>query len=557
MNRIRTIAPTIVFLCIGAFFAATRALALFQPYHQDEYKWVTDAAKGLSAWTTIPHPPLAFWIYAIAGKLIGYADLRLVPIILSAALIAGGAWYLRREFGVIAAGFFAFFYATVFYALLASVQIDIDGAFLPLAALLAYLPYRKALAAQTSRIRFRYAILTAAAIIIGLFVKLSFILVPAALAVDLVIRFPQLLGWVRRPKIIAGLVSGIALVALALAFAWNRVVFLENVGNYLAFSGRAYGEMLFETAKAALYLSPVLFAGVVYGWRYRKELSFWFIFLALNALFYFVVFDFTHRTFDRYLMFFILPAAVIASVAFTRRFTELGTDTRNWWGSIAAWTLGGGVVVFILARLPHEALPLIPKSGFVDAVIHGKFSILIPFTGGSGPLGFYAPLDALLAVWIAVFVAFLISWRRKYAVYALAAVIGISLTGNVLLTEEYLFGGLYGSAPEVTRALDRAIASSTVPVVITYNDTGAYELLQAGKYAGRFYPHPEFVADNIQKFSAGPGYYLVVNMPLLNPAISYGRYFASCKTLATSRSGGITGAVYDCRGISPQKIATY
>lgn len=533
-------ASWLVLAAILALAVLLRLGGLSQPYHQDEYKWAAAANPNDGFDSPIPHPPLALFLYTHAGAAITYDHLRVLPAAASLITIAVMFWYMRRRFGLSAAAISGLVLAAAPYALLGSLQIDIDGAFLPLAAMLSFAGYT--LWRESGRAGLP---LLAAGLLLGFGFKLSFILVPAALCLDLLLSRPDLIKPFLRRNVVIGGGIALAIAAAALAVVWQHVWFLRYVDNFVALGGRDYFQLLFQTVKAVIYLSPLPLAALLLAWPLRRQLREWYLFLAVNALFYFVVFDFSHRTFDRYLLFVVLPCAVMCGAALGRYVSAKALG----WGTAAAVSAAAGWAVF---SLPHALYPLIPKTQFIHAAATFHWSFLLPMTGGSGPAGFYLPVDAL-AVWWGASALALGSWivasapRRAAAAFVLA---GISIVYAGFVDAEYLRGAFYGSTSQVVRALIDPLDAAKVPGgVLTYNDIGAYELIEKGIYAARFYPHPEFVAGNVEKFREHPGYYLVVEMPELNPASGYEAFFARCAVKDEAKSGRIKGYLYDCRGV--------
>ncbi len=532
----------VAMLCLFGYALAARFLALTQPYHQDEYKWAlaADPHGGVSP-DTIPHPFLGKFVYHLAGEAFGYDHLRLVPIILSVVFLALLFFYVKKLFSREAAFAAVTVYIFSFYALLSSVQIDIDGVFLPLTALAAFFAYELVLREPYNK---KYLAALALSLVVGFCIKLSFILVPAALAVDYLFRNPGIVRFFLRRNIILAGVALLVLGGLALAVVWDQVLFLRNVRNYLALSGRNFGELAFLTGKALIYMSPLIPAGIILGLRLFHRLRLWFIFLAINIVFYFVLFDFSHRTFDRYLMFILLPGAIIAGVAFADYGIRMQKERRHLIFFAAALAFFA-VLAHVLFSRPHTIVPLIPKSGFIHAITAFDWGFLLPLTGGSGPLGFYVPWDGMALLWgLAALLFAIVLFVRKPTTYAFAAFLALSLVYNVFVTSEYLFGTYYGSAPKVLSELTEAIDRDAR--VITYNDTGAYTLFTQGAYAGRFYPHPEFIPNNAPRLSAHAGLFLVVGLPILNPDSIYSKYFGTCRAIEKAESGLVRGLLLDC-----------
>ena len=132
-------------LCFFIFFGVFLWAGIHQIYHQDEYRWVEMALRIHD--NPIDQPPLVPFLYSIIIKLFGSSMMRLLPaffgltnlvlVYLIAHRLSG-----RKIIGVIATGLFAI----TSYSLIASLQIDIDGAILPffvLASLYCYLRFRQ------------------------------------------------------------------------------------------------------------------------------------------------------------------------------------------------------------------------------------------------------------------------------------------------------------------------------------------------------------------------------------------------------------------------------
>jgi len=124
---------TLVCLVLSALALGIRFVGLSQPYHQDEYKWafIVDPAHNAGE-AAIPHPPLAEWLYHLTGAHFGYDHLRLLPFFASFIFGILLFYIVRRVYGLRAASLALFFWAIDLYAVLASLQIDIDGVLLPI-----------------------------------------------------------------------------------------------------------------------------------------------------------------------------------------------------------------------------------------------------------------------------------------------------------------------------------------------------------------------------------------------------------------------------------------
>ena len=115
-----------------------------------------------------------------------------------------------------------------------------------------------------------------------------------------------------------------------------------------------------------------------------------------------------------------------------------------------------------------------------------------------------------------------------------------------------MFGKINGSAPKVLREAVSFIGSSPqIKNVLTYNDIGNNELSKIRKYAGRIYATPQSEDGYRKKFAehiaVNGGYFLVVDIPHINPESFYGEFFAKCKVEFEARNKKIEAKVYDCK----------
>jgi len=535
---------------IATYALVTRAMGFLQPYHHDEYKWALAANPAFGMTDTIPHPFLARWLYEQVGGLFGYDYLRIVPIVLSLVLMTLLYIWVRKWYGEIEAVVALALFALCAYALLGSVQIDIDGALLPLIALVTIAAYLSVIAQTEPQKRSRALIVMCAAMVVGFVSKLSFVLVPATLALHfLLTQSASVRAGLARTRTLLIVAAVAVLGIIVVAFSWEHVQFFRYVDNFLALANRDYVQIMFQTVKAALFLSPLMVFGAILAWRYRSDLLIWYLFLGANILFYFVVFDFSHRTFDRYLLFLVLPLVVITSVWMARMMREM--DPRSLQRGISvliATIIASCVAAGLIASQPHRVIPLIPKTGFIEAFRSGQWDFLLPMTGGSGPLGFYLPFDAIAFLWIvaALSLLALVLYRRSLGVYAVAVLVGVSMVHTGMVTREYLTGASFGFAPAVVSTLLVHTAQLTEGRVLTYNDIAAYDLYTQNRYGARFYPHTDFIPENIEKLRAHEGVYMVVQMPAIDPSSVYGQFFARCETLAFAEDKQISGAILDC-----------
>jgi hypothetical protein len=129
----------------------------------------------------------------------------------------------------------------------------------------------------------------------------------------------------------------------------------------------------------------------------------------------------------------------------------------------------------------------------------------------------------------------------------LSIFIATGVVYNLIGISEFLFGWQYGSAPVVLHNLLATTDWKTVTPVITYNDTGTYELTMLNKHKKRFYTHPMFEETNRGKFTEHVGYYFVVEFPEINRDSIYWHYFETCQIANKTQDKLVSGYVFDCR----------
>jgi hypothetical protein len=276
------------------------------------------------------------------------------------------------------------------------------------------------------------------------------------------------------------------------------------------------------------------------------------MYLLVGAIFYFVLFDFSQGALDKYLMYSIVPLAAIAGTVISGALS--GSTRRELATGIAIGTVGTAILI-LLNFLSPQVMPLYPKTEWVTAIRSGNWNVLMPFTGGDGPIGFYVSfLVIAFGFGTSAVLAVIARYAQRARVSAVIALVVIGVAYNAVFIEELTVGRINGSAPQLLHTSLGYIADAHVKDVITHADAGAYELKGMGKYAGRFYAVPGYEDGHKALFSKFTGEYLVVDVPLLNDDGFYSKFFATCKTTFTASSGVIHAYVYDCAGSDPYAI---
>lgn len=537
-----------------AVFILLRLPALHLAYHQDEAKWVTHATTIGDSDTGKGHPPLSGMVFPVLGKVLGADNMRAIPLFFGLLNFFLLYYLARKLFGKAIACWSLGLFSLVFYSVLASLMIDMDGQFLPFFVLLMFNTFFGWYQTENPRHKLYWGLALLASILLGFMVKLSFIIPTATLVIFYLSEKRILSGsrkniirlfWASALSILVILISFISAKYLLPGFSLERVV--EHAFDHFNFGGRELGQMLFQTGKALLYSSPLLILPLLLINRQEiKQTKVFFLFLGLGLVFYYLLFDFSRAALDKYLAFTIIPLCLIGGVILKNNLEILGTVNKK------IVLIGGGLVAIVFfLQFIHQLVPaLYPKGEWLNRVFSFDWNFLMPFTGGSGPLGFYVSFLFMALLWITAISAVILTifrstHRKSYLLVFLLA----GLVYNLTFTEEYILGRINGNATDVlNRAVIFIAENPQIDSVITYNDIGGYELAQIGKYERRIYAAPKNDVEHKQTLNNFKKYYLVVDIPRLSPDSIYAKYFSTCQSIHLNQSHQISATVYDCQG---------
>lgn len=531
---------------IVVLFCAFRVPLLGNMYHQDEYKWAQIVDPYFNQMGLIPHPPLAEITYHYFGLVFGFLNLRIVPFIFSLAILCLLYKVVSDEFGKKSGLIATFLYAMVPYAVMASIQIDIDGAILPFFVLLTVFCWRNYLA-QTN---IKNGLSVIGALAGGFLSKISFVLIGPSLIFEAfnkgLIRFKT-----KQIKKISIVTGAVVVVGLILFFALSKLYPGLNLGriwnyarsfSFLNLNGRNYAQVVFLSVKAAMLLSPLILLALWAALKDLKKYAFWSLYAFSGIIFYLVLFDFSNRTLDRYLMILTLPMVIIGANVISGWLSELKR-------SRVSVMIGAGIAILttILLAIPVRVLPLVPKEAYAQAVKSFNFDFLIPFSSGSGPIGFYMSAFFIAVVWLLGVLCVILFFKRRVSDLVKISFISLVVVYCFVMNTEAATGMMYGSPDKVARELTNQITSdSSVKQIITYNDIAGYELGRSGQYFKRFYTHPIFAETTVTKMKEYSGLYLVVDFPEIDKTSNYWDYLRSCAQVSEAQSGLIRGYIIDC-----------
>jgi len=344
-----------IFTIILILFVSIRFFGLDFSYFQDERKYAATAELGSGVIST-PHPPVGEFIFGLTALVFGADNFRLMIFIFSIANFFLLFYLVKYKFGVRAALWSSLFFAVAFYSVLASLTVDVDGAFLPFFLLLTLIAYFKwkdsgrekeqtTQSTQTLQItqirqqiygkKIYWGVAIAVFVILGFLTKLSFIILPGAIIIDLL--------WDKRksftkPNIMKYGLLGVGFLTFLIILFLKADSFLPSGGilravdyakNFTNISGRNYLQVLIQSAKALFYASPLLIVPLFFISKKRfDQVRIYLIFLALGLIFNLVLFDFSLAALDKYLALIIIPLAIIGGVVIADLFRYPNSQSK-------------------------------------------------------------------------------------------------------------------------------------------------------------------------------------------------------------------------------------
>ncbi len=541
MNFLRS-SKRVSILLIFLLFLALRLPGLHLPYYQDERIWY-----GIQSFSDIPHPPLTAGIFLTAIKIFGPDNLRLVPFFLAIA----NFWLLfclvRYKFSHRAACWAAAIFTGCYYSVLASLMVDTDGQVLPFFFLLSALSYFKW--QQGGLHARRWASLLGLCLVLGCLVKLSFVIVIGTILLDYLYTKKSSLVSNDTAKYLGLLgLFGIGLGILIFAFqfiipSFNIPKIVDHMRPYFSLSERNYFQTLIQTLKALFYLSPLVVLPTIF---ISKKLRFFYLFILLGLIFYLAIFDFSSGALDRYLQFLIVPLSIVSGVIINDLLAPGSFRFKHLLPS-----LGLAIPIFFMQYVSHATPALYPKTEWFARVVGLKWNFLFPFTGGSGPMGFYISWLFIATIWaVSGIILIYVIWKKRWLPYLLTSLLVLGILYNAVFIEEYLFGKINGSSTVLLEQTVEHIRNTpNIKKVISYNNIGNYELSNMGKFERRLYVAPKFESDYVSIINSFTGHYLVIDIPKISSGSPYTRYFSNCVVIFEEHSKKISSKIYDCKKV--------
>ncbi|MFA7216939.1 MAG: glycosyltransferase family 39 protein [Candidatus Paceibacterota bacterium] len=520
------------------------------PLHQDEYKWPMIVNPNWQSENTIPHPPLSQFIYRTAGQIVGYdVNFRFVPLFFGTINLLLLYYFLRTFFGKREAIVGSSIWVLSFFSVLASLMVDTDGQIMPFFFLIGLISYYHLRFKNNKKIL--WSVLLVLSLLLGFFIKVSFLLAIGAIVFDFLWSKRKNLS--KKEYFIYGgyILSGAVILALLLFVSkfffpfFNLEQTLTYWEHFIVFD-RNWIQTVIQCVKALFYTSPfIVLLGFFDVPKVLQKTKVFIFFLIFSFIFYIVLFDFSIGALDRYLQLLILPLTVIVTVIMTPVIFEKNKRKKEF------ILLGSSVALafFLLQYIPHFVPPLHPKSEWIGRVLSLRWNFLYPFSGGSGPLGFYISFLFIGLSWLlSIFVLVLGYIKPQLKNLLIIFIIPLGLIYNIVFTAEYLFGLQNGSAPKLLTEVTEFIKNNPeIETVVVYNDNGAQEIKDIGKYERRLYAVPDFESTYREFFASYSGHLLYIDIPKISEDSFYWEYFKSCDSIYSKTDGYIKSEVFDCR----------
>lgn len=493
--------------------------------HQDEYKWALFLDNGNL--TEFPHPIVAPISYHAFFNYFGVENLRILPIIISFIGHLIAVLLVQRELGYSRGILFNLLFTINPFVVLGNYQIDIDGSYLIFFTVLyIYLSTSK------SSNNIIQKLVIPLVVIIGMLTKFSFILILFSHLITVLYKK----DYEKASKIFKYLILSF-LILIFVKF------FQPSSSNYSSefilntFSSRNISQIVFLTCKSLLLIGPIiLFARIKYKNRNAPEVDLiLFSYLIVIIFFYLIIFNFSERTLDRYLLAISFP---IIYLSLDKIFTTLKVIKyyHFFWSIIALLVVFG----LYLLNFEFEVVPLHPKGYFAQKLLNFDLNFLIPFFTGSGPIGFYVPLGLLLFTFGLAVISILVKSYKQLSLLAFSSVLLLSLFFFI----ESSSGHFFGNASNIAKNTIARIPNNSP--TITYNDIGGYELNKINSYLNRLYLNPNWKSGQVGKMENLGGLFLLVNMPDIDEKSWLWEYLKKCEIIFSVRDKKVEGKIFRC-----------
>ena len=546
----------ILILClIFVAFLCLHLPGIHIPYHQDEYKWVEYSHPEIIPPGSVPHPPLTELIYTKIGPLVGDDNFRLIPFFFGIFNFFLLFYLVKIIFNKRTAFWAVSLFTISFYSLLASLTVDVDGAVMPFFFLLMCIGYFKWKEKTTEeKNKWKWALLMIIGAVGGFLVKVSALLPIIAIFLDYLIEREVFSDKKKVLKYLLYAFGGAITLVLVLFLAKFIFPFFnlkysfgywEHFATSSSFLSRGWFQTFIQFFKSILYTSPLLVIPVFFANKeIFKKTRVFYLFIIFGLIFYLFLFDFSIGALDRYFAFMVIPLCIIVGAIIVEKIKSI-KDVKLPFILVATIVI---LIVNSLQFLSQAVPPLYPKTEWVHRILSLHWNFLYPFSGGSGPLGFYISWMFIGIMWlfgVGLFIWYFLNKERKSTVLAIIMLLGFVYNG--VFIQEYLFGSTNGSAPKLVKESVEYIKNNpSVDKVVVYNDNGGWDVRGTGKYVRRLYATPQFEDSYREFFKDYFGYILYIDIPRIGSDTYYSKYFDSCSVVYKDSDKYINAEVLKC-----------
>ncbi|HII17038.1 TPA: hypothetical protein HA361_03940 [Candidatus Woesearchaeota archaeon] len=432
----------------------------------DEAAWAytaTDTSMQTYA-STIPHPPLAILLFKAPMLIAPYSDvmLRMVPLFLGLATLAVVFLIANILYGKSAAYWSLVIMSLSFWHVLASVQVDVDGAilaFLFSCAVYCYLLFEK-----TTKKQFLYA--TGVFLGLCIFAKLPGILGSVTIGLYVIAKKRKLRSIIIEGGVLLSIVAAMFAPYVLYLKATNpeafQFVFAHNAGYYTG------GVSLLPLAYLLLWGTPLL-AGLsmLATLRLAKNDMLPLLWIFVCVAFYLVMGVPGLSPFDRYLMVIIPPLAMLSG----KFLSSLQPAKRHLPHIITSFLIG---LAILTAFQFQSTIVRHSLEDYAKRLLSPDWMFYLPITGSSGPtmligIGGIIVVSALAYL----FMLFSLFSKKKGLKTGLIAVsLGMALAINLFLAGELAFPLLSPDISAMTNDAISTVKSSSLSLPLYTNALG-------------------------------------------------------------------------------------
>ncbi len=399
----------------------------------DEAIWVIEIGEAGISYDVITHPPFAHLIYSLFMSVLGhsYHSFRFTALVFGILTIIVTYCLAKEIYGLRVARVSTVMMAILFYSVLASLQIDMDGSilcFLTVSTLYAYLIYLKSN-------RGRWLLVSSVFLGISLLTKYSAVLIVLIVFVYMIMS--------RRDKLASMLPFVVIGGAIFLLFpvvsyvSGNWAIFTDTLGwGSENVESRGMGILkssVKHVYRIVQYGTPLLllFPLVSFARRRRKEENLLYIWVAVYFLFYtFVV---SAGNISRYFMIIIPPLVILSARAFLILFSQLRMrDLLS--------IVGVALVLFGVICLQNGGAQTIEPF----TLERQNFGVIsqnadIWYSSTSGPNFRVSSFSFIFVLVGSVLLVVLCSFAKGHEGKLWIVFVALSLAFNMFLVEEFLF----------------------------------------------------------------------------------------------------------------------